>query len=450
MPYPQPQDFFGEHPPARIIGTERECNIQLIGNLNPKDYITPKVIRKAGYKSISGFLSNGQNLDTDVNHIEVSTGEELGPKNGAAADTAAMLVVGKVVDASGLVHDGIDAYTGSQQKNQEKTSGRHENYLMPRDIEGSDLFESVMVSHLTSRIYGFSGIVRGQFELSQKVNGIGGEPITRTIERQTDHGNKPMAIIPPREWDEDVMGHQKWARLEVRFADAGFSLTAKYLSLAATSLVLRLIEHPDIVDVEKLAQFSFANPVSTARRFNKDLTFTALAETDNGSKLSAINYQEMLADAASDLAERIELPEDERVAIPLWYEFNDELRKADLTKFEYGNLLQMYDVAPLHYFLHKNFPGGRIQSDDDEVLANFLLWYRMVPKGDGFKYWEAVGSPYVSERDVNDCVKLPAPTRAQARTSLINRKVIKSCQWSGGYKQNDQFISLGHPYDRRD
>ena len=444
--FPQPPDFFGEAPPERIIGTERECLIQIDSETRSK-CVDAKAIRKAGYQSASGFLNNGANIGTDVCHIEVRTANELGPQQAAAADEAAKMLVTNVVEASGYRHGGVHGHSATRKGTKETTHGRHENYLFPRFIENSDLFDTVMMSFLTSRTFAMSGMVRNKFELSQKVSDVADPPLTRGISRRMSVGNKPMATIPSSQDDRDIFSDKNWARLEVRFSDAGFSPTINYLSFAATSLVLRMIEHESMIDVNMLKEFSFKHMARAAKTFNKDLTFTRAAETVEGARISALNYQEMLADTAEELNTRIDLPDDELVAISLWHEVIDEMRGSNLAQGEYGKLLYMTDFAPLHKYLHQAHTADTIKSTNKIVNAKQLMWYRIDPEGGAMTWWRNHPSPYVSWQEIVDCLYLPPPTSGMARGDRV-AKASKAI-WSA-VEIDGQWEWFKNPYDTKE
>jgi hypothetical protein len=452
---PTPQDFFGENPPQRIIASESECNVQLPLNILIDNYIAPQVLHRAGYSTLQdltysngSFLSNGMRVYIDVGHIEVDTGENLGPRQAAAADAAGMLMLRNIIVASNLPHKGVHRHSGTIIYGKEKTSGYHENFIFPRSIQNSQLFESVMASHLTSRMAAMTGIVGNKFQLSQKVKGIGDPPITRQLERRVQHSSKPMAMIPPVMNDEDTVGNPDWARFEVRFADGGFSLTAQYLGFAATSLVLRMIEHPTKINTNRLKELSFKNPAATAKLFNGDLSFTSKAETMKGSTISGLNYQELLVESARSLSNKIKLPQDEVDAIDLWQRVNDEMRKSDIPHGFYGQLTSLVDFAPRHRYLTMRYKDEDLNSQNAYVTEANLTWDRIVPEGGGMKFWSAIPSDYVTKKEVLHLLYNPPQTRAALRASYTNdeQKNAVGAKWSQVTTKNYTVIPLTDSY----
>lgn len=447
MYHVRPNDFYSETPPPRIIGTESECSIQNPNNTPIHDYISRKSLRNSGLNTVGGFLDNGFKVYVDVGFLEIDTPECLGPKQAAAADYAAILLLGKIVEQSGKPHDGLYRFTGTMIAEDIKTNGYHENLMIPRSIAENEQLDTVFASHLASRVWSFAGGVQDNFCLSQKIKGIIEPSIERhNLSRRT--ANKPMAMIPPN--DEDTIGNTNdWARLEIRFADTGFSLTGRYLSLAASSLAVRLLEHQDLINAERIIDYSFKKQVVSANVFSRDLSFKKTVPTLEGKSISALDYQEVLASEAQALSYKIELPDDEVDAIGLWIDVIDRLRQADLSIGEYAGLLSVLDFAPRHKYLTTRFPEELIHSGNNDVITANLLWDRVSPIGGGMKYWRAVGSKYVSEDDVAQVLTTPPRTRASIRANIIKSdglSKLEAANWSCIYR-NGFKINFDSPYN---
>ncbi len=443
----RPEEFYSETPPPRIIGTESECSIQSGNNYDLQQYILPKSLRRSGIKSANGFLDNGYRLYVDVGHLEIDTPECLGPRQAAAADYAAVLLLGKIVENSTVQYDGLYRHTGTEINGEGCTNGYHENFMIPSSIANSKLLDIIYASHLASRIWSFAGAVTTKFNLSQKIKDISGRPLERH-DQSRRLSNKPMAMIPSL--DQDTIGNTNdWSRLEVRFADTGFSLTARYLSLAAGSLVLRLIEHKNIVDTENLIKSSFKKPLEAANRFNLALSFKETALTIGGKTISALDYQKLLASEAKLLSEKIELPEDEAKAIDLWISVCDQLSQADLSSGQYEGLLKVLDFPIRHFYLTSRFPEEIINSHNADVVQANIMWDRISPIGGGMTYWSRIKSDYVSDDDVKRALTKPPKTRASIRSSIISTNSIRSLDnttWS--YTDvNGSRVNFGDPYD---
>jgi proteasome accessory factor A len=447
---PSAVDFFSDSPPPRIIGTESECNIQSLEDNSCSNYISKDAIEASGHKQVNGFLDNGMRLYVDMGHLEIATAESLGPRQAAFSDIAGPLLLSNIVESSTLPHRGLHRYSGSVISNTSKTSGYHENFLIPRSISQSNFLRTILASHLASRIWAGSGVVGMKgFEISQKISGIGGLPIDDGMRRLTDHGNKPMALIHTSQDDSDTLGKTKqWSRLEVRFADTSFSIASRYLGLAATSLTLRLAEHQSLINAEDLLDFSFSDSLEAAKRFSNDLSFTDVAWSKNGAKISPIDYQEILAEACLELSEKINLPDDEVKAIKLWLEICDRLRISDFKNQDYAGLEKILDLAARHYYLSNRFESDQLNSYNYSAVSANLTWDRILPIGGAMKYWANNPQNKSHLLDIEELVWSPPQTRAYIRGNLIasESEKIRYAFWSY-IMSGEKKIELFNPYE---
>ncbi len=450
------KDFFSETPPDRIIGVESEITIQI----NPDSelfndenrFLNDQVIRDAGFRSAGyGYLDSGGRAYLDMQNLEIATAECLGPRQAAAADYAGILQIVDIISASNLEHEGLFRNTGSIIKGVSDTTGYHENYLIPRSITADIDFMTILPSLWASRVWSGAGIVNNGFELSQKISGIGFQTITGELSQRITHGSKPMAIVPPEGADQDtVTPGGDYARLEVRFADANFSKTINFLDLATTSLMLRIVEHKDKLNNDVLIGKSFESPGYAAESFSKDLGFTKTMETLDGNVISAVNYQEILLEQAYILNENIELPEDERIALPLWGHVIDQLKLADLNKGEYAGLLELADFAIRHFYLRKRFDENQINSFNADVVAATLTWDRISPSGPAMRYWDKIESPYISYSEILKLYDTPPRTRATARGSMIrDNHGEKNASWNYLKTKNGDYYRFDDPYSTK-
>jgi len=260
-----------------------------------------------------------------------------------------------------------------------------------------------------------------------------------------------MAIVPPEGADQDtVTPGGDYARLEVRFADANFSKTINFLDLATTSLMLRIVEHKDKLNNDVLIGKSFESPGYAAESFSKDLGFTKTMETLDGNVISAVNYQEILLEQAYILNENIELPEDERIALPLWGHVIDQLKLADLNKGEYAGLLELADFAIRHFYLRKRFDENQINSFNADVVAATLTWDRISPSGPAMRYWDKIESPYISYSEILKLYNTPPCTRATARGSMIrDNHGEKNASWNYLKTKSGDYYRFDDPYSTK-
>lgn len=434
-----PHDFYSDEPPDRIIGIEKECSIQPEGMLETSDYISKDARIAAGYRCLGNFMDNGFKGYVDLNFAEIATGEARGPHQAATVDAAVNVVLTDIVNASGLPHRGVFVNSGLVIDGNETSNGYHINYLIPRKIYRTKLFQQIIASSLASSMWTMSGMVgREGFEISQKVSGIGGPALSTNMDRRAYQGYKPMAMVPPISYEKDTVGGRGWARLEVRFADSGFSRRAKELGFAATSLALRLLEHPTAADTDSLYKFSFEHPATAAKLFSKDLTFKQTAPTLDGKNITWLDYQEQLVNAYSDLKKRIKLPDDEVSAIPYIAYIIDQLRQSDFSKNEYGKLPMILDFAARHMYLSSKFDSHDLHSANKDAVSASLSWDRILPSGGGIKYWSQFQPKGLTDDIVAHASRVPQVTRAAIRSRIIRQHVIGETDiaWNYAYINN--------------
>ncbi|MEO7364377.1 MAG: proteasome accessory factor PafA2 family protein [Candidatus Saccharimonadales bacterium] len=420
-----PEDFMSVSPPARMIGIECEYNLQTDG-LGARSYVTADIIRSAGIKSHGSYLGNGGKLYVDVgDHPEYDTPECLGPRQVTIYKHAGVLVMQDIIGASNLPHRGLYLHAGTTIRRPgnittTKTSGTHKNYLAPRQVTNSELIDRLLPGHLATRMYAMGGKVGERYEYSQKAQGIGGTAITRLVNRRTDHGNKPMVMIPPSGDDIDTIGNADWARVEVRLADPVMSPVGEFMDTATTSLVLRLIEHPHLISPHLAEAVELAEPAQAAKIFSRDLHWKAAVTTVTGKQASWLSVQRAYAEAVAMLPEFIELPEDELDAIDRWVEFCDLAALAEPLEAEYGVLANQYDFAARHSYLAKKVGIASIRCDNPNAVQRSLLWDRITPTGGSLLYWQHQPNPIYTNEEVQTAKSTAPPTRALIRASVIN------------------------------
>lgn len=423
----KPQDFMSDSPPERIIGTECEYNIQqgtLDGaSIPPSSYIDNTATKAVGLRRHGSYLGNGAKLYVDLRHLEYASAEERGPHDAAAADLAGVELIRAIVAGSGLPHRGIyrmagSSFTKNDGTKQSETSGYHENYLLPRSIATSGMIHRLLPGFLASRLYSMSGMITDGFVFSQKVWGIGGKPVIHSYERQTRNGKKPMAII--RDEDNDTVGNNDWTRLEIRFADPGISPSSRMLTFGATSLLLRMIEHPQFFPKDAFSYVELVNPVEAAKRFARDLTMKVTQPTRHNKYVTLLDISETFGEIAMRLCDVIELPEDEVQAAQLWVEFNDAMRAANPSEHDYGNLVYKYDFAIRHHYLASRHGPGELHQGNPEVVARHLGWDRIEPQGGGVKWWSAYPDSIIEPEVIASAQQIAPATRASIRADIIN------------------------------
>lgn len=420
------KQFFGDKPPARIIGTELEYKIQNIDNAGRpvvvSNYISDHAIKAAGIKSIRGYTDIGSRIYTDVGHAEYCTPECKGPYQAAAADIAGMGVMSSIIVASGFEHQGVFRISGMWMNEEEDilndqlpnvTNGVHENFMLPSSLVNDKLLPQLLPTYYATRVAAMAGTIsRNNYQFSQKSIGIGGNPsIEHGTKRRTDPGNKPMALILNGE-RETVSSD--WMRLETRYADAPLSLAARRHALATTSLVLRILEHQDKF-IDDFEDVLIKDPLTATHKMMADLSLKATVEVVSGKQMNMLDINQMLVEKLHHLSNNIALPDDELEHIEIWSKINDAYRRSHPDKFEYDPfLVRDYPVTTKHLWLHKI---GAFSKGDGEAKTRSLQWDRILPIGNGIKMMEKSS---INDPNVKKFQTSPPAGRPKVRAEFIN------------------------------
>lgn len=461
-----PKDYISETPPPRIIGTECEYNVQVPPNssVDATSFVGPSALQSANVTQHGNYLGEAYGAGKaypDVGNVEFDTRESRGPASIAVEDIAGIDRMLAIIQRSAFTHSGIYRVAGTYIPNGHdedgvitslgRTSGYHESYLVGRETSEHPLTDTLLPTFLATRLWGMSGTLRDSgFVWSQKVWGAGGRPVERSLHRRTTHGNKPMITIPKIYEDNNTIGENAWARLEVRVADPGQSIVNRLASFAGFSLATRLVEHCDYIGVEKLYDLCLTNPIADAKRYAKDMSLQATCETVGGKTVTAVDAQESLLELfEGPLQQRVSLPEDEKLAIGVIRQIIDALRQSHPEKLEYSKVLRMRtEIAAKHQFVANTGSSEVINAYNKLATLRGLSWDRVAPTGNGKKFWQHMHNrdPLVAQIYAL-ANKNGVTERSKLRAAIIDnpndtREVI---DWAHVRLANKAIQSLGSP-----
>lgn len=456
-----PDFFLNEVPPERIIGSETEYSINCQKYHKLYDILsTSNLIKKDILITDRGFSgTNGSRIYKDGACIEVSSPECEGPKQATVYDFTGIETLRTILYDYKLLNayrsTGIDLRIKGNSTNAYTTQGHHENYMFPSKILNKPLFQDIIGSYLASKIWsGVGTINENKFILSQKLPGIGNCTINEEQHSELiNEGKKPMYLIPSYIEDKDTVSYSndnKWSRLEIRFADANFSRKMKYLGFAATSIVLRLLEHSDKLGIKDIINNSFKNSLASATIFYQDLTFSETSETLDNKQITALNYQELLLEQAIRLSTMIELPNSETQSFDIWQDTIDALKKSNLENNQYDDFgLKNIDFVIKHYYLFKKYGDQNFNTANSNLMASLILYDQVYPNvGFAYKYWQKVNDSLTTDEDIIKATKTPPTTRAQKRASIIsnNHSLVDNSSWSRITLTDGSEFIMNDPY----
>ena len=187
--------------------------------------------------------------------------------------------------------------------------GCHENYLTSRRDDFGHYAE-VLIPFLVSRqIYAGAGKVlqtaRGaMYCVSQRA-----EHIWEGVSSAT---TRSRPIINTR--DEPHADAERYRRLHVIVGDSNMSEYSTFLKVGAASLLLRMLEEPNVV----LRDMTLENPIRAIREISHDTTCRRRVRLANGREASALEIQSEYLNRALKYAERRELSPLETQALEMW------------------------------------------------------------------------------------------------------------------------------------
>jgi len=304
----------------RIYGLENEygvtCTLRGQRRLSPDEvarYLFRRVVSWG--RSSNVFLSNGSRLYLDVgSHPEYATAECDSIHELVVHDKAGERILEQLLTGAEerLAEEGIngDIYLFKNNTDSAGNSyGCHENYLTSRIDEFSHYADALIPFLVTRQIYAGAGKVlqtaRGaKFCISQRA-----EHIWEGVSSAT---TRSRPIINTR--DEPHADPDLYRRLHVIVGDSNMSEYATFLKVGATSILLRMLEEPNVV----LRDMSLENPIRAIREISHDITCTRKVRLANGREASALEIQSEYLTRALRFAERRDLTPLEKQALMMW------------------------------------------------------------------------------------------------------------------------------------
>ena len=304
----------------RIYGIENEygitCTLDGQRRLSPDEvarYLFRRVVSWG--RSSNVFLGNGARLYLDVgSHPEYATPECDSVHDLVVHDKAGERILEQLLTSAEdrLRDEGVhgDIYLFKNNTDSAGNSyGCHENYCTPRHDDLSSYAE-VLIPFLVSRqIYAGAGKVlqtaRGaMYCVSQRA-----EHIWEGVSSAT---TRSRPIINTR--DEPHADAERYRRLHVIVGDSNMSEYTNFLKVGAASLMLRMLEEPQVV----LRDMTLENPIRAIREISHDTTCTRRVRLVNGREVSALDIQTEYLNRAIRFAEHHELFPEEKQALEMW------------------------------------------------------------------------------------------------------------------------------------
>ncbi|MEO6987157.1 MAG: Pup--protein ligase [Aquihabitans sp.] len=404
----------------RIYGLENEygvtCTSRGQRRMSPDEvarYLFRRVVSWG--RSSNVFLANGARLYLDVgSHPEYATPECDSVREVVIHDKAGERILEQLAEGAEqrLQEEGIRG-TIYLFKNNTDSAGNsyrcHENYLTSRNDDLSHYAE-VLIPFLVSRqIYAGAGKVlqtaRGAtFSISQRA-----EHIWEGVSSAT---TRSRPIINTR--DEPHADAERYRRLHVIVGDSNMSEHATFLKVGATSLLLRMLEEPNVV----LRDMTLENPIRAIREISHDITCTRKVRLANGREVSALDIQSEYLQRAIRFGETRGLSPEEKMSLDAWEDAITTIERDPLGQTRGSDWVMKYNLIEQYRERH-----GLAMSDPKVALID--LQYHDINRDRGLFY-------RMQERGLVDRVcddeeidvatdRAPQTTRARLRGEFIRR-----------------------------
>lgn len=280
------------------------------------------------YHMVNRVLTNGARFYVDHAHPEYSSPECTTATDALIYDLAGEVILQRAMLRARevLAHDGAEIVVYKNNSDGKGNSyGCHENYLVSRAVPFSDLVHFMSTHFVTRQIFTGSGKVgiehprqvdQHSFQISQRADFFEEEVGLETTLRRP--------IINTR--DEPHADSLKYRRFHVIVGDANMSQTATLLKLGTTQLLLGMVE--DDMFPKHLV---LADPLRAIREVSRDCSLTQFVQLGDGNKMTALDIQFELLEAAGRWAftkESNEKTTDDRLfVLETWRRVLEDLAK---------------------------------------------------------------------------------------------------------------------------
>jgi len=268
-------------------------------------------------------IPNGARVYVDHSHPEYSSPEVTTPLDALTWDAAGDVVAHRAVELLAEQAPGTDAPPVNLYKNNTDNKsvsyGAHENYTVDRAVPFERITAALLPFFASRQVVCGAGRVglgadgsRPGFQLSQRADFF-----ERTVGLETTI-HRPMVNTR----DEPHADDSRYRRLHVIIGDANLSHTATLLKFGTTSLVLNLVEHDRVPDLE------LEDPVAALQAISHDPTLATTVALRDGRQLTGVQLQRAYLDACTRLEHELApegLDEDTEQVLALWDEVLTDL-----------------------------------------------------------------------------------------------------------------------------
>jgi proteasome accessory factor A len=424
----------------RIFGLENEygvtCTLRGQRRLSPDEvarYLFRRVVSWG--RSSNVFLANGARLYLDVgSHPEYATPECDSIHDLVVHDKAGERILEQLLTSAEqrLAEEGIKGVIYLFKNNTDSAGnsyGCHENYLTSRRDDFAHYADVLIPFLVTRQIYAGAGKVlqtaRGaMFCISQRA-----EHIWEGVSSAT---TRSRPIINTR--DEPHADAERYRRLHVIVGDSNMSEYATFLKVGTTSILLRMLEEPNVV----LRDMTLENPIRAIREISHDMTCTRKVRLANGREASALEIQSEYLERALKYAERRDLSPLETQALGMWEHALTQIEKDPLGLDREADWVIKYKLIEAYRAKH-DLPLSHpkvslLDLQYHDVSRTRGLFYKMQDRG--------LVERMCTDEEIDEATDTPPQTtRARLRGEFIRRAKERKRDYTVDWvhlKLNDQ------------
>ncbi len=439
----------------RIFGLENEygvtCTLRGQRRLSPDEvarYLFRRVVSWG--RSSNVFLANGARLYLDVgSHPEYATPECDSIYDLVVHDKAGERILEQLLAAAEqrLQEEGIRGVIYLFKNNTDSAGnsyGCHENYLTSRRDDFSHYAE-VLIPFLVSRqIYAGAGKVLQTARGAMYCTSQRAEHIWEGVSSAT---TRSRPIINTR--DEPHADAERYRRLHVIVGDSNMSEYATFLKVGAASILLRMLEEPNVV----LRDMTLENPIRAIREISHDMTCKRRVRLANGREASALEIQSEYLNRALRYAEKRDLTPLETQALTMWEHCLTQIEKDPLGLDREVDWVIKYKLIEAYREKHGlalNHPKvSLIDLQYHDVNRDRGLFYKMQDRG--------LVERICKDEDIDEAIETPPQTtRARLRGEFIRKAKERKRDYTVDWvhlKLNDQAqrtVLCKDPFKSRD
>lgn len=470
---PAPEDYYTGAPP-RIMGIEAETRPSAgckVSKIQARTYMALGMPYFSGSTPSRTWLEWASIHDEVGEHIELRTPESLGPEEAVISTLVALRGFQKLLKGAYPVElplrkdgptpttvyyhagsfDHQDGPEGSYQRR-----GFHHSMMGPTPKPENPLrITSLLGSFKATASWagagalGPYGFLVMQKDGDAKYGASTADEKAALVSVHTVNNPQNDTVTPG------------YVRVEGRVGDALRSVVADFVEKAASSLILRVIEHQDVLGKEatlELGGAMLADRITGLKIVAGDLTLRAALRGLDGKMRTGMDIHEMLLTNARTVAGEVKLPDDEQAALDMWQHLIDLTRRTNPMTGDIKEASETLHWAyRMWYLTHKyNVDAFQLTGKNAKQNSSSLAMDLIYPVDPMAKFAARTAEGIITPEDIAfRGLGSPRGTRAEPRAEILRQHAdsryplrIAQMTWNGIILE-DGGVAVFDPYDTR-